>query len=729
MFKKMFSILAAFSAALSCISSAAFAEGCHVSTRLAKSTSLTLQTVISQPLPVEIRGQIIKIIEKLKPKGFDASRVESREIQDDLSDVIQKIESEKPGIYAKILKDLNKLIKELKKEEAKEYILVTYPHVPSELREIKLDLDMPDGKSAVIRPDGHFIGSDGEEILVCFNDNLSKLREIIFNALKRYYSNHSARLWAWQHYFFDTAKGTDPYKEATVGSRAFGMLKGAISSPLMWYNIFASDTDEIIDKTKFLSSECAWLNKWISEFGTNVGKSQTPCIVSFHKDLSQSGIARIEDPFYSTLESSLYDLSVNKSNLKDRVHGFDKLLNNCLKRYTPDVSIENAVAFAFPLTRIDNYLRRIENDGLDDKDPDTVFAVRTLREKINVLSLRYKFASLNEQVPLLNVRIGRCKIVLETDNKKIIFIDRTQAKAFIKEVEKKLDVQASNITRNHDFQPMTGAQLRDLVRTLNPESYQSIIDDLSSEIIDMQAQKKSYQAQSVASCSKVALEVAATATGKVDLVKMLLPSDNAGEDQKSSFTADEVKEYIDVDKQLQSSAETRSVEMDVIEFMRTTNPTADSKCIAVSELSPVEKQNPKVDTGFEEKIIISKREVAENMTRLGQALKRANLKPKDIDDLLIGFHHFIESQRIGEHIKLRKNQREYIKKLKDYESDFINLFKLYIQLYRLDLKDRVDYYGILIEEIKNETKDGRGKTMREYSVSEVKNLGDIAYGV
>ena len=55
--------------------------------------------------------------------------------------------------------------------------------------------------------------------------------------------------------------------------------------------------------------------------------------------------------------------------------------------------------------------------------------------------------------------------------------------------------------------------------------------------------------------------------------------------------------------------------------------------------------------------------------------------------------------------------------------------KVRIQLYRLDLKDRVDYYGILIEETKNETKDGRGENMREYSVNEVKNLDDIAYGV
>lgn len=722
----MVGILSAFSIAASCIGGTAFAGSYHISTKLAKNTRQTLQTLIPRGLPLGTHNQIIKIIEKLKPNGFDTSRVESREIQNDLNNVIKKIESEKSGIYEKVLTDLNKLVTELKKEEAKEHILVTYPHIPSELRKIKLDIDMPDGKSATIRPDGHFITPDGEEILMCFNSNLRQLREIIFNALKRYCCNHRARLWVWEHDFFNTAKSTDPYLKSSVGSVVLGSLKSVIATPVVWYDLLASDTDEIFDGSLFLSRECAWLNKWISEYGEKIEKSQTPCVVSFHKDLSQGGVMRLDDPFYKALESRLYDLSVNKPNLKDRVQNFDCILDNCLKRYTPDVSVKNSMSFAFPLTRIDHYLRRIENDGLDDKDPDTVFAIRSLREKINVLSLRYKFASLNEQRPILNVRIERCKIVLKTDNKKIIFIDRTQTKAFIKEVEKKLDVKASNITGNHDFQPMTGSQLRHLVRKLNPESYQSMLDNLSSDIIDMKAKKKSCQAQAVASGAKVALEIASKASGGADLVKMLL---STGDKKKSSFTADEVKEYVDVDKKLKSSAETRPVEMDVIEFMRTTNPTADSKCIAVPELSPVEPQEPKVDTGFEEKITISKKEIAENMTRLGQALKRANLKPEDIDDLLVGFRHFVESQRIGKHIKLRESQREYVKKIKDYESDFINLFKLYIQLYRLDLKDRVDYYGILVEEIKNETRDGRGKTMREYSVSEVKNLGDIAYGV
>lgn len=729
MFKKLFNILAIFLIAISCVSGTAFAEGSHVSAGLAKSTRQALQTIISRPLPSETRSQIIKVIEKLKPTGFNTARVESKEIQEDLSVVVQKIESEKPGSYMDVLANIKELIKDLKKEEAKEHILVTYPHIPSALREIKLDLPMPEGKSAIIRPDCHLIGPDGEEILVCFNSNLSKLREIIFNALKRYYGDHAARLWTWEHMLFNIAESADPQMRLfSGGSFAYGLLKTGIN-PVTWYNIFAPDTDEMKSRAFFLSRECALLNKCMSECGTAVERSSTPCVVGFSKDLSQGGVRRFDDPFYNALEQELYRSTVNEPNLRNRIHIFDTRLNQCLERYTPDASLKDAVAFAFPLTRIDHYLRRIENDGLDDKDPDTVFAIRTLREKINVLSLRYKFASLSEQAPLLNVRIGRCKIVLETDNKKMIFIDRTQTKAFIREVEKKLDAQASNITRDHNFEPMTGAQLRDLVRTLNPESYQNVIDTLSGEIIDMQAQKKSCQAKAVASCAKVALKVVATAAGGGDLVKMQLPTDSGDDDQNSSFTADEVKEYVDVEEQLQSSAQDRLVEVDVIEYLRDTEATADAKCIVVPELSPIEPKPPKVDTGCVETITISQREVADNMTRLGQALKRANLKPQDIDDLLAGFHHFIESQRIGEHIKLRENQREYIQKLKDYESDFINLFKLYIQLYRLDLKDRVDYYGILIEETKNETGDGRGKTMREYSVTEVKNLEDIAYGV
>lgn len=723
MFKKLFSILAVSLIAVSCTASAVFAEGFHISTRLAASTRKSLQTIIARPLPEEIRDQIIKILEKLRPIGFAAPRVESKEIQRDLSYVIQKIESDKPELHMNVLANIKELIKEMINEEAKEHALVNYPHIISELREIKLDLDMPDGKSATIRPDGHFIGPDGEEFFVCFNSNLSKLKEIIFNALKQHYSNHSARLWVYQHYFFDTAQSTDPRKEATAGSKALTFLKGTISSPIIWYNAFASDTDEILNKANFLSSECAALNKFMSEFGTKVEGSKTPCIVKFRKDPSHHGITRIEDPFYGVLEQGLYYLSVNNSDLENRVHTFNTLLDFCLKIYTPNASIENAIGFAFPLTRIDHYLRQIENDGLDDKDPDTVFAIRTLREKINLLSLRYKFASLNEQAPLLNVRIGRCKIILETDNKKMIFIDRTQTKAFIKEIEKKLDAQASNITGNHDFQPMTGAQLRDLVRALNPESYQNMLDNLHSEIIDMKAQTKSLKAQAIATCAKVSLKI-------LDLkgnVQMLIPGNN--DSKYTNFTKDEIKEYIETDKHIQSSAENKFIELDVIEHMRNSNPTADAKCIAVSELSPAKPQEPKVDRGFEEKILIPQREVAENMTRLGQELRRANFKQKDIDDLLKGFHYFIESQRIGEHIKIRENQQKYIKKLKNYQSDFINLFKLYIQLYRLDLKDRVDYYGILIEETKNETKDGRGENMREYSVNEVKNLDDIAYGV
>ena len=66
----------------------------------------------------------------------------------------------------------------------------------------------------------------------------------------------------------------------------------------------------------------------------------------------------------------------------------------------------------------------------------------------------------------------------------------------------------------------------------------------------------------------------------------------------------------------------------MIEHIRNSNPTADAKCIDISELSPVRPQGPKVDRGFEEKILIPQREVAENMTRPGQALRHANLNKK-----------------------------------------------------------------------------------------------------
>lgn len=246
-----------------------------------------MQTIIARPLPEEIRDQIIKILEKLRPIGFAAPRVESKEIQRDLSYVIQKIESDKPGIYMNVLANIKELIKEMINEEAKEHALVNYPHIISELREIKLDLDMPDGKSATIRPDGHFIGPDGEEFFVCFNNNLSRLKNIIFQALERYYNDHNVRLWTYKNALFNTAKGKDPDRKLPFGEIFSMCFKCLIFSPTTYYNIVSSDTKEIVSQPKFLANECAWLNKWTSECGTKIENSSTPCVIAFSKNLSR----------------------------------------------------------------------------------------------------------------------------------------------------------------------------------------------------------------------------------------------------------------------------------------------------------------------------------------------------------------------------------------------------------------------------------------------------------
>ena len=79
-----------------------------------------------------------------------------------------------------------------------------------------------------------------------------------------------------------------------------------------------------------------------------------------------------------------------------------------------------------------------------------------------------------------------------------------------------------------------------------------------------------------------------------------------------------------------------------------------------------------------------------------------------------------------------ENQKNKLKSRKDYNSDFINLLKLYNQLARRDYKNRDDFFGIIIEEKKivdNLKKNGKDEKseqidLREYIIYEINNEKD-----
>lgn len=159
-------------------------------------------------------------------------------------------------------------------------------------------------------------------------------------------------------------------------------------------------------------------------------------------------------------------------------------------------------------------------------------------------------------MPILEIRIDRCKILVETEAMTMMFLDRSEIQKFQTELEKELDRKASNITGKFDFKPLTGAELRSLANDLKPESYQGMLDLMDRKLVDMGAERDIQICRSAASCAKVAIK-----TNGKDLqltVQGGFPSAPAS--TSPTFTEQDVKEYTEAEKTIKDAAGRKEVD-------------------------------------------------------------------------------------------------------------------------------------------------------------------------
>ena len=74
--------------------------------------------------------------------------------------------------------------------------------------------------------------------------------------------------------------------------------------------------------------------------------------------------------------------------------------------------------------------------NLQDKDLETLSAMYALREKINRLTLEHRFIFEQNRAPILNIRIDRCKIIVEDMHRTMIFLDREETKSLLQKLKK-----------------------------------------------------------------------------------------------------------------------------------------------------------------------------------------------------------------------------------------------------------------------------------------------------
>ena len=102
-----------------------------------------------------------------------------------------------------------------------------------------------------------------------------------------------------------------------------------------------------------------------------------------------------------------------------------------------------------------------------------------------------------------------------------------------------------------------------------------------------------------------------------------------------------------------------------------------------------------------------------------------NLNTFAMSSLMDAFEKYLDYCVKLDELHTKEDKRNFIKKLKENEEDYVNLLKLYIRLHRGKYEERDNFYGTLVtEDRQHETESGRGRVKREYFIKEIKDFSE-----
>lgn len=621
------------------------------------------------------------------------------------------------------------------RRERKEWILNNYPSNLSEIQLVGFDKEFitstrREDEKFLVRPDCHFRDENGLEYFVFYNNRITQLRDLLYKKFKDELSKHSFLL----HTISNSLSRVANTSIDNVNNKKFFKVSAGDLAKSAFSGYFAFGTGIAMRSKKYkpivnivgaLSTTCGHLKYAYETYGTDLdNNTDKVCVFIVNKNVNGfCPVFLCED--YCTCEKEINSIINSSHTDKEIIDSLDDLLENYKEGIRPSTSILRSVRFCFPLNRVSYYLSNFER-SLQDKDLETLEAMYKLRKKVNRLTLEHRFIFTQNEAPILDVPINRCKLIVDSKSQTMVFLERAEVKRFQKDIEIELDRKASNVTFKYELGRLTGPQLREIVNRLKPKSYSLMIDKMSSQIIEMEAMKKQERRRAITYGVKGGVQIIGNFTNLV----LTALADNGN--KSNEFSIDDINDYLDTEKRNKEQGE---FVLSLNEYLMDSNfdlAKENDADISVDKI-PFVPDSPKnvIDTGFNDDDKIVMRKKPENLTKLGQALKQSLLTSSDIDQLSESFKHFIEASRINAQIELLRKQRRYIEVIHEKNLELINLFKLYIELVKCDFMGRENFSGALIteerkEEVRAENTEiaKRLVLLREYKAKEIKKLED-----
>ena len=390
-------------------------------------------------------------------------------------------------------------IPEISTEQLKKEIKLNYLPILSSYQKISIKTKdkKENDKIFDIKPDVNYIDGDSKKsYYVFYNNNLTGLREFYKYELDRLLDKHSIIL----YYLSDYLKKLDINIENQSNYDPLSMASWLISLA----------NQSTVNKAKTLARNLIDIRDIENTlYGTNL--TQNICEVTVSEEELLNGKELFTDLMYDKkFDNNRYlEVEVLLANLentfKDHLSYINKL-DDIIEKYKEEigeniVSKEKKLFFSFILNRASYYLSQAVEQLKENFELDLLQKLDKLRRKINYLLLKFRYKYVENERAILGILIDQLKILINTNDIKSIYLEKTQAIKFIRELEKALETKATNLSKERKFEPISIEDIKEIakLRDVNIASDENIKNSIKDKIEELEEQidKNKSEIQSI----------------------------------------------------------------------------------------------------------------------------------------------------------------------------------------------------------------------------------------
>ena len=404
-------------------------------------------------------------------------------------------------------------IPEISTEQLKKEIKLNYLPILSSYQKISIKTKdkKENDKIFDIKPDVNYIDGDSKKsYYVFYNNNLTGLKEFYQYELDRLLDKHSIIL----YYISDYLTKLDINIENKANYDPLSMASWLISLA----------NQSTVNKAKTLARNLIAIRDIENTlYGTNL--TLNICEVTVSEEELLNGKELFTDLMYDKkFDNNRYlEVEVLLSNLeniiKDHLTYINKL-DDIIEKYKEEigeniVSKEKKLFFSFILNRASYYLSQAVEQLKENFELDLLQKLDKLRRKINYLLLKFRYKYVENERVILGILIDQLKILINTNDIKSIYLEKTQVIKFIRELEKALETKATNLSKERKFEPISIEDIKEIakLRDVNIASDENIKNSIKDKIEELEEQIDKNNSEMKSIGIKYGINLLATTSG------------------------------------------------------------------------------------------------------------------------------------------------------------------------------------------------------------------------